>query len=233
MRAAWRSQLAATLLVALLATAGCDALSGARRGIDRTDLINDLAVRLERAEDLTYTADYQLPGGASATVAHARDPRRSAYTHPGGKLMIMPTAITNCRPASGSVSCMISPAPSPNTEIPAALLDSVGEHGMITSPVVAGLLTATAVDTDAAVTQSDTTIAGQHATCIRVDAVDNARAPAYEVCITADGVIGRFTGTVNGTAIEIAMTRYRDSIAPDAFAPPPGATIVDQRGGPA
>lgn len=215
---------------AMLVIGACDTLGDAQQGIDRADLISDLSARLERAEDLTYTAEYQLAGGASATVAHARDPRRTAFTHPGGKLVIMPAAITDCRGAAGAgASCTVVPAPSPNAETPVSLLDTVGAHGMITPQVVAGLLTATAVDSDAAVAQSDTTIAGQHATCIRVDGVDNARAPSYQVCVTADGVIGRFSGTVNGSDIEIAMTRYRDTVATDAFEPPPGAPVVDQR----
>ena len=52
---------------------------------DEPRLLNELATRLDRAGDLTFTAEYRLDGGSRAVLAQAQQPRRAAYVHPGGK----------------------------------------------------------------------------------------------------------------------------------------------------
>jgi hypothetical protein len=229
MRAGARLLLSTALLVGGLGAAGCDTLDDAQRVVDRADLVSDLAARLDRTEHLTYTAVYQLAGGARATIMSAREPSRVAYTYPGGKLIMMPNSYADCRTATPAVSCTVTPVGSPDPGPPAALLGTLGDHGMITPPVVSGLLTATALDADATVEQRDTTIAGQHATCVTVDSVDNAAASAFEVCVTTDGVIGSFTGVLDGKPVEVALTQYLGTVATDAFAIPPGAHLTDLR----
>jgi hypothetical protein len=158
----------------------------------------------------------------------AREPNRVAYAYPGGKLIMMAESYTDCR-AAPAPSCTLIPFGSPDPNPPAAPLSRLDEHGMITPPVVSGLLTATALDADATVEQRDTTIAGQHATCVTVDSVDNAAASAFEVCVTTDGVIGSFSGVLNGKRVEVALTQYLGTVPPDAFAIPPGAQLVSKR----
>lgn len=221
---------AAVLTGALLAAgAGCDTLDDAQRVVDRADLVSDLAGRLDRAQRLTYTAEYQLAGGVRATIASAQEPGRVAYTYPGGKLIMMAESSTDCRSQHGSMICTVTPAGSPDPGPPSALLARLVEHGMITPPVVSGLLGATALDSDASVEQRDTTLAGQHATCVDVSSVDNAAASTFEVCVTTDGVLGSFGGVVNGIGVEQALTQYGGTVAPDAFTLPAGAKLVDRR----
>jgi len=217
----------ALLLCGGLGVAGCDTLDDAQRVVDRADLVSDLAARLDRTDQLTYTAEYQLAGGGRATIMSAREPSRVAYTYPGGKLIMMPDSYTDCR-AAPAASCTVTPVGSPDPGPTAALLSRLDEHGMITPPVVSGLLTATALDADATVEQRDTTIAGQHATCVNVDSVDNAAASAFEVCVTTDGVIGSFSGVLDGNRVEVALTQYLGTVPSDAFAIPPGAHLVSQ-----
>lgn len=221
--------LLAGLLAGGLPAAGCQTLDDAQRVADQRDLAGDLATRMERADELTYTAEYQLIGGALATIAQAREPGRVAYTYPGGKLIMMPDTATDCVAKNGAMSCTLTAIGSPDPGPAATLPTELTSRAMITPPVVVGLLNATAVDPDAEVQQRDTTIAGQHATCVTVSAVDNAPASSFEVCVTTDGVIGSFAGVVDGTRIELALTQYRGSVAADAFKPPADATLVDRR----
>ena len=97
--------------------------------------------------------------------------------------------------------------------------------------LVISLLTAAGLDADAVIEQKDTTIAGEHATCVSVEAVDNAPASAFNACVTTAGVLGSFSGTVNGSEVDMTMTRYGDTVAPYAFSLPAGATVVDRRAG--
>jgi hypothetical protein len=236
MRATCRG-LATVLCAGLLGAAvlaggaGCDALGDTQRVGDRTDLVNDLAARLTRSDTVSYTAQYQLSGGSTGSIAQTKSPPRIAYTYPGGKLIMVPRTTTDCHATTATMTCTRAAAPSPAPEPPPAALSLLASHGMIAPAVVVGLLNAAALDSDAAVDQRDTTIAGQHATCVRAEGVDNAAAPTFEVCVTTDGVIGSFTGTVNGDRVEIAMVEYRASVRPDAFELPAGARLVETLGG--
>lgn len=227
-----RSGLAAVVAVGLAvgstAAAGCTA----QQAIDRAALVNDLATRLDHASQRTYTADYQLPHGEMATIAQSQHPLRAAYTFPGGKVTITPEAITDCRGTGGAMTCTLTPPPSPGTGSTTGLISAVGgvDHaGVVVPALVVGLLTAASLDSNAVISQHDTTIAGEHATCVNVTGVDNAAAPEFTACITVGGILGSFEGTINGVPVEISMTGLRDTVAGNAFDPPAGAKIVDRR----
>jgi hypothetical protein len=220
-------------LVCLIATGGCDALDNARRAGGQGQLVNDLAGRLGRSAALTYTADYSLSGGRSAIVASA--PGRTAYTFPGGMMSVTTDTFMDCRMAGRLLTCTLTslPTAAPNQVNAYALGEDlqtfIVASGFVPLPVVAGLLSAAALDPDASVRQHDSTIAGQHATCVEVSQVDNAAASAYDVCVTTDGILGSFSGVVHGRSVEITLTDYRASVSADAFSPPRGATMVDRR----
>jgi hypothetical protein len=229
----FRRTTMALALVALVAIGGCDAFDGARRAGGQGQLVTDLAGRLGRGTELTYTAEYQLSGGRSATVAMA--PGRSAYTFAGGKISVTADTFMNCRRSGAATTCTLTSVPtgapgqlvaySLGPDLQAAIVAS----GFVPPSVVAGLLSAAALDADATVRQHDSTIAGQHATCVDVGQVDNAVASAYDVCVTTDGILGSFSGTVLDKPVELSLTSYDPAVSSDAFAPPPGATTVDLR----
>ncbi|HEY3007154.1 MAG TPA: hypothetical protein VGJ63_03695 [Micromonosporaceae bacterium] len=236
MRAASTTRPARALLVlaavaGLALTTGCDTLNNTQRVIGRADLVNDLATRMDRATALTYVAEYQLAGGKTATIAQAQQPPRAAYTYPGGRVTVTGDAIAECADAGSRITCTLTPPPTVAARPAASLFNDAGRHGLVAPSVVIGLLTAAALDADAVIQQHDTTVAGQHATCVTVERVENAPAANFDACVTADGVLGSFRGVVNGSAREITLTNYRESVDAHAFELPGGATIVDRRPG--
>jgi len=134
-------------------------------------------------------------------------------------------------PGRGSTTCTLTAPPAPGANATARLFTDPGDLGIVPPAVVIGLLTAAGLDADAVIEQKDTTIAGEHATCVHVEAVDNAPASAFDACVTTLGVLGSFSGTVNGSAVDMTMTRYADTVMLSAFSPPAGATVVDRRTG--
>jgi len=211
-------------------TSGCVAIGSAQPGGGRFQLVSDLAHRLERSGSLTYTAVYRLPQGASATISQAQNPGRAAYTYPGGKLVLGPDSTADCRTQpAGPTTCTLTPPPSPGTDPATALVDGIAVRGLIAPPVVVGLLTTAALDGDAQVTTHDTTLAGQNATCVDIQGVRTGPASDFEVCVTPDGVLASFAGTVAGAHVDLHLDRFDQTVPPDAFDLPAGATIIDHR----
>jgi hypothetical protein len=208
---------------------GCGSIGDAQQVIDRARLVNELASRLDHASQVTYTADYQTPTGAQATIAQAQKPVRAAYTYPTGKFATTPEATIDCRADGGVTTCTLTPPPSPAADAQTALLAALRDRGLVPPTLVVGLLTAASLSPNAVIKQHDTTIAGEHATCVEVTGVENAAASQFSACITATGVLGTFQGTVDGTAMEVSLIRYAPSVAADAFDLPAGAKTVDHR----
>ena len=106
-----RGRFVAALAVAtaLLVPAGCG-----RAAADEPALLNDLATRLDRAGELTFTAEYRLDDGDEAMIAQAQKPRRAAYVHPGGKAVFTETELANCL----GTRCTVKTPPSPGAEPP-------------------------------------------------------------------------------------------------------------------
>jgi len=213
----------------LLSGAGCQTLSDAGTAIDPADLVNELATRLDAASGQTYSADYQLSGGETARIVQAQQPIRVAYTYPDGKLIVTVESTTRCATEDSRTVCTLSPAPATGP-VTAAFADA-SEHGLVTPPVVIDLLAATALEPKAIVKQNDTTIAGRHATCVQVSQVQNAAASSFATCVTTEGVLGSFTGVVDGQAIDIAISQYRDTVDANAFDLPSGAHTVGRQPG--
>jgi hypothetical protein len=220
--------LAALALLGPLA-AGCGGIENTQQVMNRADLVDELAARLDRATGLDYTAKYQLPSGKAATIAHAGQPLRTAYTYPGGKVVISATATAECRAGAGPASCTLTAPPLSTSGPPAGVLDAAKAAGLVDPTFVMGLLTAAALDRDARIEPSDSTIAGQHATCVDVSGVAAGVPPAFSACITADGVLGSFHGGVGGRTVELALTDYADAADATEFDLPAGARITDQR----
>jgi hypothetical protein len=234
-RSRWLSPHASRRVIAALATAalgavaGCGSISDAQRVIDRSHLVNELASRLDSAEALTYTAEYQLPGGTRATIAQAQQPIRTAYAHAGGKFATTPEATMDCRVGAGAPTCTLTGPASPSSNATTTLLNALRDRGLVPPTLVVSLLTAASLSPNTVIRQHDTTVAGEHATCVTVSGVEDAPASAFDACITSAGVLGSFKGDVNSTPMEISLVRYTTSVAADAFALPAGAQLVDQR----
>ncbi|MCX4474339.1 hypothetical protein C5N14_24735 [Micromonospora sp. MW-13] len=212
-------------VIASLSVTGCQALDDAGRAIGRADLVNDLAARLDRALELTYSADYQLSGGRTASIAQGQDPARSAYTWPGGRLTVTAEATTRCETGGARTVCTLLAPPATTAKPSVALFTEANQRGLVTPPVVLGLLTEAALDPEAVVAQNDTTLAGHHATCLEVQ----RSAGDFTACVTTEGVLGSFTGKLDDRPVELALTRYSDTVDGASFALPAGAGVVDRR----
>jgi hypothetical protein len=217
--------LAALCTVAVLA--GCGSIGDAQQVIDRARLVNDLASRLDHASELTYTAEYQLPSGEHATIAQAQEPARVAYMYPGGMYATTKEATVDCT----GLTCTLTAPPAPIANSQTGLQSRMIDHGLVPPTTVVGLLTAASLSSNAVIEQHDTTIAGEHSTCVGVSGVENSDASQFDACITAAGVLGSFKGAVSGKSMEVALIRYVPSVAENAFDPPADATTIDQRPG--
>jgi hypothetical protein len=224
-----RCRVALAVLAAGLLLAGCGDLdeAAAAQGLTRNDLVSEVAAQLGESAGLTYAATYQLAGGATATLAQAQNPARTAYRYPGGEVLVTTAATTRC----AGRSCELTAPPTATSPPPESLFADARKAGLITPAAVLDLLNAAALDTDITVDQHDTTIAGRHATCLRLARVDGAAAAGFSTCVTNDGALGSFTGTVHGSPVDVAMIHYANRVGPAAFDPPRDATTVDHRTG--
>ncbi len=216
-----------TIVGVVVPAAGC--VTAGQPGGGRVQLVSDLADRLDRAGTLTYTAGYRLPGGTEAEISQAQNPPRSAYAYPGGKLIVTPDSIADCRTTGSATACTLTAPPSPGTDLGTGLATDVAARGLVAPALAIALLTAAAMDGDAVVTTHDTTLAGQSATCVQIGGVSNAAASDFDVCVTVDGVLASFDGVVGGEPVSVSLDRYDQTAAPDAFDIPAGATVVDNR----
>lgn len=214
------SLLPAVLLLAV--TGACTDLDRASAaGVSSDDLVAEMADRVAAADALTWTAVYRLAGGATGRVAHDRSPARMAYAYPTGHLIHTPDALTRCTRTGAGMECTATD-PRDDDSLPATT-------GLVTPAAVLGMLEAAAIDPDLAVTPRETTISGRHASCLDLGGVERAAAPDFEVCITVEGTVAAFTGTVAGTAVEMLLTDYRTETDEPDFTVPPDARFVDRR----
>ncbi|MGI5525517.1 hypothetical protein ACQEUX_31875 [Micromonospora sp. CA-259024] len=220
-------RMLAVSVIASLTVTGCQTFEDAGVAMGRSELVNDLAARLDRALELTYSADYQLPGGQSAAIVQAQDPARSAYIYPGGRVTVTPEAITRCTTTGNRPQCTLVAPPTPGSKPTVTLFGEANRQGLVTPPVVVGLLSAAALDPQAVIKQSDTTVAGHHATCATVQSSSGD----FTACVTTEGVLGSFTGPVDGKPMELALSHYSTTVDTSAFDPPAGAGVVDRRPG--
>ena len=222
-----RARFVAGLLAVAAPLAGCAEFDNpaAAQGLTRSDLVAQLAAQLAGSASLTYAATYQLAGGRSASIAQAQDPLRSAFRYPDGELLVTAAATTRC----ARRTCTVTAPPAPTSPVPAALFAEAEKAGLVAPSAVQSLLNAARLDRDVVVDQRDTTVAGRHATCLDLRNVDKAETGAFSTCITSDGVVGSFSGTLSGTKIDIAMTEYADRVRSDAFDAPGGTRMIDRR----
>ena len=222
-----RSRTAAGLLTGLLLLSGCGDFeeAAAAKGIASNNLVSQMVAQLSASNTLTYTAGYHLAGGGDATVIQAQNPPRTALEYPAGRLLVTDKAVTACR----AQACTVTDPPRGGTRLPAETFTTAQKTGMIAPATVIALLDAAALDTAAAVTPHDTTLAGHHATCLDLSGVEDAAARQFTVCVTSDGVLGTFTGTVDDNEIDMTMTAYEPSAPVGAFDPPAGARLTDRR----
>jgi hypothetical protein len=215
----------AVSVIASLSVTGCQAVNDAGAALGRADLVNDLAARMDRSLEQTWAADYQLTGGRTASIAQTTKPLQSSYTWPDGKITVTQQAVTRCATASGRTTCTVSPPVLTAGKPSVVVYAEARKQGLVTPPAVIRLLTDAALDPEAIIEQSDTTLAGHHATCVDV----TRSGDRFTTCVTTEGVLGSFTGTLDGKPTEFTLSRYTDTVEATAFDVPAGAGVIDHR----
>lgn len=221
-------RLLAAAAIASLTVTGCQSFDEAGQAISHADLINELANRLDGSLVRTYTADYQLASGQSATIAQDQEPARATYHWTAGRLTATEEATTRCETTDGRTACTIEPPPANPAKPAVAVFAAAEGQGLVTPPAVLELLTAAALDPESTITSNDTTLAGRRATCVEV------RRPAGDLtaCVTAEGALGSFTGHLDGEPVTVTMTSYRATTDGPMFELPVGADVVDRSASP-
>jgi hypothetical protein len=203
------------------AEAGCNAVAVAGESSGDQEFVNGLATRLATASSMAYTAVYAMGGGDTGTVAHRPTTGETAYTYPTGMTLVTVSGATVCT-AGGSPTRSATCGRRPTV---AAASTDLAKGGLIRSEVVIASLTASALDRDSVISEHDSTIAGTSATCVTV-----VRGPAdtdeYDACVTADGLLGSFSGDVNGVTVDITMVNFTKAVSTKAFVLPTGAPHV-------
>jgi hypothetical protein len=230
MRSARRYAIAVIAAALLFGAGGCGSA-------EEPELLNDLANRLDRAGDLSFTAEYRVGDSGRVVIAQTPDPPRAAYVHPGGKAVFTETEVATCTDGAGGARCTLTPPPSPGTDPTIDLLVATASSAGATAGTGAGadqpalinpatalrLVSAAMLDGDP-VTRYESTIASEPVTC-----VGTAGADGFDVCITASGLLGRFTGTIGGAPASVELTSFTTTADAELFRLPKGATIDDRR----
>ncbi|GAA1746326.1 hypothetical protein GCM10009681_16830 [Luedemannella helvata] len=223
---------AATLVVAL----GCGVINQAKDLVDNVATLGDFADRLGKAQNLTYTAKYDL-AGQGEDVAHltmAQQPPNTVFLGKEGRYLSLADATYVCDVKDGGTTCTRSPSTATAGADGSALAGAAG--GTFVSPELAlGLVLAASVVPGVTVSKSEKTIAEQDVLCANVTGLEAAADAGttdglrdFSVCITDNGVLASFAGTLqNGEAAKVEMTSYSTKADPKLFELPKGARIVD------
>jgi outer membrane murein-binding lipoprotein Lpp len=226
--------VAATLGVLL---AGCGVISKVKDVAGNVQTLTEMADKLKDSSDLTYTAEYRTSDAKTVRLVQA--PPRSAYLGPDGAYIASPDSTLLCQDGSGRPTCQKAPPRGDVAITDAAMLSTVTGQGFVPPSLAIGLLAAAALYPEAKVEQTDDKIAGQSATCAKVtglstatpDSTGDSKPPPVEdftICITEDGILGSFEGTLqDGAKGRVTLMKYSATADPSAFNPPAGATIIE------
>lgn len=221
---------------ALVVTLGCGALNQAKDLVDNVATLGDFADRLGKAQNLTYTAKYDVVGQGDDTthVTLAQRPPQTVVRGKHGSYLVLDDGAYFCDVSKAEQTCTRSAGTDGSGLALAA-------GGTFVSPELAlGLVLAASVAPGVTVTKSEKTIAGQKSLCANVSGIEAAGdTPAGEavrdfaVCITDDGVLASFAGTLqNGETAKVEMTSYAAKADLKLFELPKGAKIIDAAGTP-
>jgi hypothetical protein len=194
-----------------------------------TRLIDQLAQQVDAAGERGYTAEYLLGvDGDSVTLGWQADPPRVAYLFAGGRYVVTEEFSMQCTPVD-AVDCRLSEpvtAASPPGE---TVLGDLGGQQYLSAQTVMGWLTEAGASATASITSDTRSIAGAHTTCVVVSGAEGARVPDFEACVTDAGLLGSFTGIVDGEPRSVVLSTISSTVDPALFEVPEGAEVADLR----
>lgn len=220
--------LSAAVVVICLVT-GCGGTSGGSDITGHSRLIDELALQVDSAEGRGYTAEYLLAGGQEVmTVAKQVDPEQVAFLFPGGRYVITRQFEMLCTPAE-AVDCVLNRATEVTLSPAESVLGELDGEQFLSVHTVMGWLTEVGASSSADISSETRTIAGTHATCVTVNGAETARVSEFEACVTDTGLLGSFTGTVDGVPKSVVLKAVSGTVDPELFHVPEGAAIIDER----
>lgn len=230
----YRITIGVAAAVLLVASLGCGIISQAKNVIDTAEVLGDFADRLGKSSELTYTAVYDVAGGAQVTLV--QQPPNSAFLGKDGRFIFTPEHMILCGEQQGEMVCQRTPNQSAEIDATSTgYVAGMAGAGFITPELALGLVAAAALVPGAKVDSSNKKIAGQESLCANVTGLDAAADPDagetlkdFSVCVTEAGILSSFAGTgTTGEHIEISLKQYQTKADPNAFKPPAGATVED------
>ncbi len=196
--------------VSIATATSCHTIAAANGATANQEFVQEIATRLKAAYSMAYTAVYALGGGGTATVAQLPATGQATYSYPTGMVLVTSGRATVCTHTAGRRdTCGSRPTV-------VATTTDLALGGLVRVDSVISLLDATALDRNSLISEHDTTIGGTSATCVTVDTSGDAT-DEYEACVTADGLLGSFTGQISSTPIDIMMINFRKSVSSDEF----------------
>ncbi len=193
--------------------AGCTTAADAGSSFGDSELINDVAGRLAGASDNSYTATYALTDNSHVSVAHTHDPDSTTFQYRDTTVLITPNSTTSCTTLAKS-TCTVTPGDTGEAALAPAIDRLIEAGGMIRPETVVAILTRMSLNADAILSENDQAVAGTSETCVSITGVPAA--DRFTACVTTDGLLGAFSGTVDGVAIDIQLVQFALSPGPSA-----------------
>ncbi|WP_238012629.1 hypothetical protein KZZ52_55745 [Dactylosporangium sp. AC04546] len=213
---------------------GCGIVNQVKQAVDNVSAITDLADRLGKSSQLTFTAEYKTDDGATTTVV--QQPPKAAYLGKDGRFILTEDALYSCTGPANKVVCQKSPVQTGSLSAAdqSAYLSAVAGGGFISTEMALGLMTAAAVVPGVKIAQNTATIAGQKSDCLDVTGIPQDKDPSavtareFHVCVAENGLLTRFKGVgTDDKALGVELTKFSGDVDPKAFVPPKGAKIVE------
>jgi hypothetical protein len=215
---------------------GCGIISKAKQAAENVSQISDLADKLGKSDQLTYTAEYKLDDGTTATVV--QQPPKAAFLGKKGRFILTEESMLWCETANNKWTCQRTPNQSKvaASADQAAFMTAIAGGGFISAPMAVGLMTAAAIVPGVKIEKSEKKIGGLQSTCLHVTGIpqdknagpNDVSAKEFDVCVADNGVLTVFTGLgTDNKKIGVEMTKFTDKVDAKSFVAPAGAKIVD------
>jgi hypothetical protein len=88
-------------------TLGCGIVSQAKQTVDNVSAISDLADKLGKSDQLTFTGEYKLDDGTKVTVV--QEPPKAAFIGKEGRFILTEESLLLCGTQNGKWTCQRSP----------------------------------------------------------------------------------------------------------------------------
>jgi hypothetical protein len=196
--------------------------------------VGDLSSKLTASAQATFTAEYRLTGGGTATVV--QQPPNAAVLGRDSRFVRTANALLMCSGTGAKATCQRAPNPTGGqpAQDQAAYLSAVAGGGFVSTPMAIALIGAASVGPDVRIAKSHREVAGLASTCLRATGIakqtgpNNVEVSQLRVCVADNGVLATFTGTgTDGSTFGVELAHYSTTVDPAAFAAPNGATVVD------